>query len=427
MSVLRPGKRVALLCSEPLGPRMGGIGIRYLELATHLPWHGLATVLISPGDPDGLADRPPGLVDVRRFEARRLHRQVADCDCVVAQGELANHLLNDGAGVPTVIDLYDPWLVENLYYSETLGHGPYHRDHASWIRQLAGGDFFLCASEEQRLFYSGFLTALGRVNPATTGRDPDLEQLIAVVPFGVAAQLPDHRPFVAPATGARKRILFGGLYDWYDPWTLLAALEQLDGLDWSVLFMRNARAELTPQRLLGEVEARCTRRPEWRQRVEFLDWVPAARRFDLLRDVDVLVSPHRPSLETRLSMRTRFLDALAAGCPVIATAGGTVSRLLVEHGAGWVVPPGDPAALSAALHAVLAGGEAVQERVARGLRLAQELSWERVLAPLVRFCSNPGMDDTKGDFAVELRGKKPAADIGARLRRALKPHDRVRS
>jgi len=418
---LHPEKRVALLCSEPLKPRMGGIGIRYLELGTQLPRQGLQTVLITPGDPAGMADQIPDALELRRFEPRGLPDLVADCDCVVAQGGVANHLVQSCPEVPTVIDLYDPWLIENLYYSESLGPDPYCRDLTSWLMQLARGDFFLCASEEQRLFYSGFLTALGRVNPRTTCEDPDLQRLIAVVPFGVPSQLPGHEPLIPPAGGSRKRILFGGLYDWYDPWTLLAALEQLDGLDWTLLFMRNANPEVTPQRVLGEVEARCLQRPDWRQRIEFLDWVPAARRFDLLRDVDVLVSPHRPSLETRLSLRTRFLDALAVGCPVIATQGGTISRLLQDSVAGWVVPPEDPAALAVALRAALAGDEAVSARVASGRRLAREFSWDRVLEPLVRFCHNPTIDGSKGDFALDPRTRMPRASLSSRLRKALKP------
>ena len=36
---------------------------------------------------------------------------------------------------------------------------------------MSRGDFFLCSSEEQRNFYLGFLTALGRVNPERLERD----------------------------------------------------------------------------------------------------------------------------------------------------------------------------------------------------------------------------------------------------------------
>ena len=365
-------RRIALLSSEPIRPAMAGIGIRYLELARRLPAAAggeVATVLVSPADPDearaALDPAPPssgagaaGTVEVRRFERGGLAALLADCDGAVAQGQLANDLLIELPTLPAAIDLYDPWLVENLHYTASLGLDPYRNDHATWVLQLSRGDFFLCSSEEQRGFYLGFLAALGRVNPERVAADPDLAGLIAAVPFGLPQELPAYRPYLPPRRAGQRRLLFGGLYDWYDPFTLLAALERLaetrDAPDWTLLLIRNPNPDSTPQRLLAEVEERCRRLGWWGSRVEVLDWVPADRRYDLLRDVDLLVAPHRPSLETRLALRTRFLDALAAGTPVVATAGGAVARLLTEHHAGWVVPPEDPAALAAALEAALA-------------------------------------------------------------------------
>jgi hypothetical protein len=40
--------RIALVSSEPIRPRMAGIGIRYLEFARRLAAAGLETVLLSP-------------------------------------------------------------------------------------------------------------------------------------------------------------------------------------------------------------------------------------------------------------------------------------------------------------------------------------------------------------------------------------------
>src|SRR6185503_9073864 len=106
------------------------------------------------------------------------------------------------------------------------------------------------------------------------------------------------------------------------------------------------------------------------------DWVPAERRYDLLRDVDLLVAPHRPSLETRLSLRTRFLDALAAGCPVVTTEGGAMSRLLAEHRAGWLAPPGDAMALARRIAEAL---DDPGSRQAGAEALAAAFRWDRVL------------------------------------------------
>lgn len=413
--------RVALVSSEPLKERMAGIGIRYVELARRLPAWGISPVLISPADPSEVPSTGLLASDVRRFDAAQIGALLGDCQAVVAQGQLANDVLLARPDLPVAIDLYDPWLVENLHYAATLGYGPYRNDHSTWMLQLSRGDFFLCSSDEQRLFYLGLLTALGRVNPDRLATDPDLAGLIAPVPFGLPEVLPAHEPLLPDRAPGEWRILFGGLYDWYDPWTLLAALDELelpDGRQPVVLLIRNPNPDSTPQRLFGEVEAHCRRRGGWGSRLQALDWVPSARRYDLLREVDVLVSPHRPSLETRLSLRTRYLDALAAGCPVIATAGGTVARLLESHHAGLVVAPSDAAALAAALRSVAVTGGA--EFRAGAAEIVASYAWEKALAPLLEFCRNPRRDDTKDAFAFAPGTRAPADSLPFRLRRRVR-------
>jgi glycosyltransferase involved in cell wall biosynthesis len=383
-----------------------------------------ALPIFSPGDPAG-PDYPdlPGVAS-RRFERGRLAEIFAGCDAAVAQGQLANDLLLEVPGLPVAIDLYDPWLIENFVYAETLGLDPYRNDHATWVLQMSRGDFFLCSSEEQRTFYLGFLTALGRVNPERLEHDADLAGLIAAVPFGVPEELPPYRPVLPERPlGPRgekkgeKRLLFGGIYDWYDPGTLLSALPLLERRDWVLYFIRNPNPGSTPQALFQEVEARCRRAGWWETKVKAIDWVPAERRYDLLRDVDVMVAPHLPSLETQLSLRTRFLDALAAGCPVVTSSGGAMSRLLAERDAGWVAPPGDAPALARCLDEALSRPAAKGE----GARaLVGEFGWERVLEPLLRFCREPKSDDTKDRFAYRPVTLAPPDPLVFRLRRRIR-------
>jgi glycosyltransferase involved in cell wall biosynthesis len=412
--------RVALVSSEPVRERMAGIGIRYLELARRLPRSGIEVVLISPA---AVSEVPGVPGEVRTFDGPRLSAQLADCDAVVAQGQLANDVVLACPELPTAIDLYDPWLVENAHYLSSLGLDPWRNDHATWVLQLSRGDLFLCAAEEQRLYYAGFLTALGRVNPERLAGDADLARLLVEVPFGVPDELPPHRPLLPPRDGGDEapcRILFGGLYDWYDPFTLLDAVERLDDRRWELYFVRNPNAESTPQSLFARVEERCRARGWWGERVRALDWVPAERRFDLLRDVDLLASPHLPSLETRLSLRTRFLDALAAGCPVVVSDGGTVSRLVRERDAGWVVPAADAAALAVTLRTALGDDAERERRRAAGRQLATRFAWERVLQPLVAFCRQPWRDPTRERFAFRPSTVAPADALGFRLRRRLR-------
>ncbi|MEM7048243.1 MAG: glycosyltransferase [Acidobacteriota bacterium] len=411
--------RIALVSSEPIRPRMAGIGIRYREMARQLRALSagtVETVLVSPAQ-GGEEAAAGGEVPHRTFRRGALQSLLADCQGAVAQGQLANDVLLECPALPVAIDLYDPWLVENLHYVDSLGLDPYRNDHATWVLQMSQGDFFLCSSEEQKTFYLGFLTTLGRVHPRRLEGDPDLTSLIAPVPFALPESLPPHRPVLDDeASGAR--LLFGGLYDWYDPWTLLQALEQVEG-DWTLYFIRNPNAESTPQRLWSEVESFCRRRDWWQRRVRPLDWVSADRRWDLLRDVDLLVAPHRPSLETRLSLRTRYLEALAAGCPVIATDGGTVGRLLLQYDAGRVVPAEDSKALAVAIDETLRGVDAERHR-AGARELTSRYRSSVALAPLLAFCQRPRRDESKADFAFRPATVAPPDPFSFRLRRWLR-------
>lgn len=414
-----PVPRVALVPSEPIRPHMAGAGIRYFELARRLPAFGLEVVLINPGDLAQVpVDELPG-VQVRRFERKRLAELTEDCDVAVSQGQLCNDLVVKVPELPLVVDLHDPFLAEHLHYAEALGLGPFLNDHATWVMQMWNGDFFLCASEEQRDYYLGFLTAVGRVHPPRMAHDPDPGSLVAVVPYGVPEELPPFSPLLPQRAPGEKRLLFGGLYDWYDPWPVLEALEAVDEPSWTLIFIRNPNPQ-TPQKLLGEVEAWCRQRGWWGERVKVIDWVPAERRYDLWRDVDLLVATHDRSLETRLSLRIRFLDALVAGCSVVTNEGGAISRLLREYDAGWVVPSKDPAALARAYRQALSDGALATARRRAAEKLLEAFSWDRSLAPLVAFCHRPRADPTKRAFHVRPPWVIPPDHPRLRLRRLLR-------
>lgn len=412
--------RIGVVYSEPLRRHMGGIGIRCVEIARQLDRAGLEPVLVVPvEDP---RDGAPVDLEVTEFRRGELGRSLAGCSAAVAQGALADDLLRELPELPTALDLYDPWLVENFHYVGELGRRPYARDLASWILQLSRGDLLLCGSQEQRHYYLGFLTALGRLDPERIAADPTLAELLAIVPFGVPEELPEHRS-VLPADDSRVRVLFGAVYEWNDPDVVLAALRKLGGAELQLLVSRHPRSDSTPQRLLAGFLERADDLGSLGSGVALIDWVPADRRFDLLRDVDAMVVTHRPGLESELAFRTRVLEAMAAGCPVIVTAGGAVSRLVADHAAGAVVPPGDAAALAEALASLRDDPDLTGSRVAAGRRLAGRFTWSRCVAPLVRFCKEPRKDrwaDRLGDVESILKSRRRLQSARVRWARAIR-------
>ena len=165
-----------------------------------------------------------------------------------------------------------------------------------------------------------------------------------------------------------------------------------------VVFSANPNAASTPQGTYAEVLA-VAREAGWLDtHLFFVPWVAAEARFDLYREATVAAVLHRSRFEAEISMRTRVLDFLGAGLPVVATAGGTMSRRLAEEKMGWVVPEGDAAALTEALSALLSSPQLRADFAARGSAWAESHDWESALAPLAEFLAAPRIDAHKDRY-----------------------------
>ncbi len=417
--------RVFMICPEPVRRVTAGVGTRFVALAGVLGSAGHRVTLAIPNQAAEAAAVGEAIRVVTAVPDR-LGGQADGHDWVLLHGHLGNHYLAQRDDLPVVVDLYDPFLVENLHYHRSLGFAPYRTDHATWRLQLGRGDLFLCSSEEQRFFYLGWLGALGRVHPLAIEDDPRLERLIRELPFGT----PDDEP---PVASPRSEILpgvddgspvlyFGGIYDWYDPGVVLEALPDLLAADprTVVVFVDHPHPEETPLAAAAAVRRVADERGWLGSTVRFEPWRPYDRRFELAQISDLAVVTHRPGLETDLSLRTRMVDLLWLGLPVVATAGGSMSRIVEETGAGATVPAGDPGALAGAVRRLLGDPDARRRASAAGRGWAQGRRWREVAAPLLEFAAAPYRDPHRDRFALLAPPATTAREpIGRRLRRAL--------
>jgi len=391
--------RVLLLCPEPVRPTMAGVGIRFCEMARTLAGRFSVTLGI-PNEP-AQAPALDGVTAVR-YDGETMARLCRQADAVVLHGHVSGLYLAAGVRRPLVVDLYDPFPVENLNYFPVLGDEPYRRDRATLQEQLREGDLFLCSSPEQRLLYLGMLLALGRLNPQTYVDDLTLERLVCEVPFGVPEEAPQPGGAVlrgvVPGIGADDPVvLFGGVYDWHDPVLLLRALPTLlrEAPDLRVVFSTNPNLEVTPQGAYAEA-LDAARQAGWVDRhVFFLPWVPHDLRAGLYLESTVGAVLHLPRFETEVSMRTRVLEFLWAGLPTVVTAGGPASRLVADGELGLVVPHGDEQALTGALGRLIASEELRTRLAERGRRWAAGHTWRAVLQPLEEFLAEPRVDPHK--------------------------------
>ncbi len=118
-------------------------------------------------------------------------------------------------------------------------------------------------------------------------------------------------------------------------------------------------------------------------------WVPYADRQNWLLDADAGVTTHFGHVETTFAFRTRVLDYLWAGLPIVTTDGDAFAELVAAERLGVVVPAQDPAALAAALQRVLYDDDFAAGCRDRIAAVAQSYTWERVLTPLIEFCRHP--------------------------------------
>jgi len=393
--------RVAVVTGDDLATTLAGPGIRAWNMAGALASQeggGHDVVLATTGR----AALHHSQADVRSVADEAAARELVTwCDVLVFQGLLLDHhpFVAD-ADVPIVVDLYDPFHLEQL---ERTRRQPATRDQvvrevtAIVGEQLLRGDFFLCASERQRDFWVGHLAALGRVNARTYDADPSLDALLAVAPFGVPADPPLPGPSIkggVPGVGADDRLVLwaGGVYDWLDPLTVVRAVDrarrQRD--DVRLLFLGMGHPGEGESAMAQQVRDLAGELGLTGAHVFFNDaWVPYDERARWLLSADVGVSAHLRHVEAAYAFRTRILDYLWAGVPVVTTEGDTLSDAVATRGAGLAVAPGDDAAMAAALLRVLDDASLASASATNARALAAELTWPRVLEPLATFCRAP--------------------------------------
>lgn len=390
---------VLIISNDVIGMQMAGPGIRTWELAKLLAAEHSVT-LLTPSRSDM---RHPRLTI--ELSTNQSVRACADThDVVVGQGQvLSRYPFLSKHSIVKVIDLYDPAPIGFLETSpvgnlttQMETHHSLVRDHYDYLR---AGDVFLCASERQWDFWAGMLTAAGRINPAVYEGDKMLRDLLMVAPYGVPADPPSHRRQVLkgvwPGIDRDDVVVLwgGGLWEWFDP---IAAVEAMHLIrekrtDIKLFFMgvKRPNASVTTSYTADRTIARAEQLGLANRQVFFNAWAPYEDRVNFLLEADLGLNVHRRNLETRFSFRTRMMDYIWAGLPIITTEGDPLSDLVQRNRLGATVPCGSVELLAEAILRAADAPEARRMWRENCFATAKEFSWERVFEPLVLWCRAP--------------------------------------
>lgn len=413
--------RLLLISFDVVDTKMAGPGIRYWEMARALA-KKLDVTLATPGRSlpgPGFSSRVYVLEDWDT-----LAPAVAEADALLLPGHLIMHfppLVTSGK--PLILEATYPYTFESLHFHANRPREeqwPTFYGNLELVRKLAlAGDFFFCACSRQRDYWLGVLDILGRINPDTYADDPALYRLIDVVPFGLPSRKAEHTApsvkGVIPGIGPKDRVVLwgGGLWQWLDSLSLVRAIARVAEKrpDVRLLFPATRHPNpIVPDMPMLEQTRELSDRLGLTGKVTFFgDWVPYEQWPNYLLEADIGASMHFDHLETRFAFRTRMLDYIWAGLPMVVTGGDETSELVTDYGLGEVVPPGDDEAIAAAILHLLDIPD-LREAHREGFeQVRPAFTWENACAPIARFCEQPHLAPDRASSRGPLQTPAEAA------------------
>ena len=256
--------------------------------------------------------------------------------------------------------------------------------------------------------------------PELVDADPSLDGLFITIPFFGPTGSID--PLGQPESNSRLHLVWpGGLWDWLDPVNLVDAEPRICEDGRRCVAAPAAQSSgcpvLDPRTCSTRGHARCRagRALDIVDAIEIVDWVPHAQRRERLTTTHAAVTLDRGGVEAHYAFRTRLVDALAAGIPVIATSGEYVADARPAEVAGSTCSPNDPDALAALLLSLTAEPARLAAARERAPAIAADWAYERTVAPLATWCRAP-----------RRAGAGAPGPMRPALRRAFELRERVR-
>lgn len=402
---------ILLISDDVAGEKMAGPGIRAWELAKCLSRH-FKVVLAIPdysyqNESSGFFRNLPFALEFYSPQNPALIRTLGEQSRIVLlQGYILSKFpfLKD---LPAylICDLYVPFALENLFVHKWKIPSLKDREfiHLNDLRvfndQILHGDHLLCANERQKDLFVGALLSLDRINPEILDLTPSLDDLISVVPFGIAEDEDEEERGERVIRGRIPQIqdddilLFWGgvITNWYDPLTLIRsfadALKENSKLKMFFLAKKHPNP-LLPEFDMANEAVRLAEEMGLADRSVFFneDWIAYRRRGLYFREADIGVSIHRTHFETYYSFRIRLLDYLKYRLPIICTEGDFFADLVKKEGLGMVVASENRQELTRAI-LTLAENKEERNRIRnRQAEVKTRFYWTRTTELLIDHC-----------------------------------------
>ncbi len=293
-----------------------------------------------------------------------------------------------------ILDCYVPIYVEVSARDSDEIDREYHAFHADvgrWSHVLRRGDVFLCASEAQRKYYRGVLSAVGRINPVTYG-----QELLLTVPYGIYRKKPvaGEKPItklLANDSTEKKILWFGGIYPWFDLRGLVDAIGLLNKSLPAKLVIVGAKNPFNDHPDFVRPYNDLIEHIEKTNAQDFVivqDWIEFDKRADWYLDSDMVVVINKEGEENELAWRTRLVDFIWADLPLLTNGGDPLGESLIAGHAAQKLNGLSPEIIAEDLRNILRDSEKVKQLKRNLTSLKDQYYWDTVTAKLEQFISS---------------------------------------
>jgi glycosyltransferase involved in cell wall biosynthesis len=342
-------------------------------------------------------------------ELQRVHDEF-DPDCIVAVNfDCALSATKLHTTKPVWMDVYGDYLTIVQVSRYRAGSDRGVRTSIALMRRvLEQGDVYSVCGQPQAHMMVGELAMAGRLNSRSFGYE-----FTRVVLPGCAR---------TSATEAHDRLLRPRLAEWgvgadsfvalwcggYNPWTdvdtLFNGLEYAMARDPNLHYVSLGANSYEGQdnvysRLLSMVKT-----SPFSTRYHLLGWRPWGELADYYKESDVGLNIDSLHYETIFGTRTRLVEMLAAGLPIVTSRGCELSQHIADRGAGTVFESKDSVGLGQQLLRFAGDAGVRRQSVRKALDFAgNELSFANTARPLREWVESPRRAPDRGNASVRER------------------------
>ncbi len=259
-------------------------------------------------------------------------------------------------------------------------------------RILEAGDVFSVCGQPQRHMTVGELAMAGRLNARTFGYD----FVKVVLPGGPSSLAESASPGLAEEWRERLgkdafvALWCGGYNTWTDVETLFTGLDAAMTQNPNLHFVSVGASTYDAPDNVYERFGKLIAESPHRERFHLLGWRPWSEVGEYYRLANVGLNLDAMHYETEFGTRTRLVEMMAAGLPVLTTLGSELSELLDGWGAASTFAVGDADALRWHLVSLSTEDDLLERmRAAARTAITKKLSFHATTASLRQWVIRP--------------------------------------